>query len=50
MNRDRGFSLLELVVIVAVVAIVLTVGVPAFRDMTQESRLRAYVSGPERLC
>lgn len=44
MNRDRGFSLLELVVTVAVVTIVLTVGVPAFREMMQENRLRAYVN------
>jgi type IV fimbrial biogenesis protein FimT len=44
MNRHRGFSLLELIVTVAVAAIVLTVGVAGFREMVRENRLRTYTN------
>lgn len=40
--RDRtqaGFTLLELVITVAVLAIVLSVGIPSFRDMSNRNRL-----------
>ena len=39
MNRRSGFTLLELMVTLAIVAIVLTVGIPSFREMMRENRL-----------
>ena len=39
MNRRGGFTLLELMVTLAIVAIVLTVGIPSFREMMRENRL-----------
>jgi type IV fimbrial biogenesis protein FimT len=39
MKFCRGFTLLELMVTVAVLAILLTVGVPSFRDLIQNNRV-----------
>ena len=39
MKMCRGFTLLELMVTVAVVAILATVGVPSFRDLIQNNRV-----------
>ncbi|GMR08138.1 MAG: type IVa pilus pseudopilin TppE [Gammaproteobacteria bacterium] len=36
----RGFTLVELLITVAILAIVLTIGVPSFRDFIQNNRLR----------
>jgi len=38
MNRNRGFTLAELMVTMAVVAIVLTIGVPAFQATVRNNR------------
>lgn len=38
--RDRGVTLIELLVAVAVIAIIVTVAAPSFRDMIQMQRLR----------
>lgn len=42
--RQRGFTLLELLITVALVAIVLAIGIPSFRDMMRENRLTAYAN------
>ena len=39
MNRNKGFTLLELMVTVGVAAILLSVGVPSFRTVIMDSRL-----------
>ena len=39
MNRQRGFTLVELMVTLAIVAILVTVGVPNFRDFIMNNRL-----------
>ena len=39
MNRRSGFTLIELMITLAVAAIVLTVGIPSFREMMRENRL-----------
>ncbi|MBK8750830.1 MAG: prepilin-type N-terminal cleavage/methylation domain-containing protein [Candidatus Competibacteraceae bacterium] len=39
MNRQRGFTLIELIITVAIVAIVLTIGVPAFQETIRQNRL-----------
>jgi type IV fimbrial biogenesis protein FimT len=41
MERYRGFTLLELMVTLAVLAILITVGIPAFGDMVQNNRVTA---------
>lgn len=41
MNRQGGFTLLELLVTVTVLAILLTVGVPSFTQFVQNSRVTA---------
>lgn len=38
--RLRGFTLIELMIVVAVVAVILTLAVPSFRDMILMQRLR----------
>lgn len=38
MNRTRGFTLIELIIVVAVVAILLAIAVPAFNDQIRKSR------------
>jgi type IV fimbrial biogenesis protein FimT len=39
MKRERGFSLIELMVTLAVATIVLSVGVPSFRSVIMDNRL-----------
>lgn len=39
MKREKGFSLLELMVTMAIAAIVLSVGVPSFRSVIMDNRL-----------
>lgn len=39
-NRRRGFTLIELMIVVAVVAVILTLAAPSFRDMILMQRLR----------
>jgi type IV fimbrial biogenesis protein FimT len=39
MNEKNGFTLVELMITLAVVAILLTVGIPSFRDFIYNSRL-----------
>lgn len=39
MNRHTGFTLVELMVTLAVAAILLTIGIPSFRDMIMNNRL-----------
>ena len=42
-SRSRGFTLIELMVTVAIVAILVTVGIPNLRDAMIRSRLSGYV-------
>ena len=39
-NRRRGFTLIELMIVVAVVAVILTLAAPSFRDMILMQRLK----------
>ncbi|MCU0936633.1 MAG: GspH/FimT family pseudopilin [Gammaproteobacteria bacterium] len=39
MGRERGFTLIELAIVVAVAGILLVVGVPALQDMVRNNRL-----------
>lgn len=39
MNRERGFTLVELMITLAVMAILLTVGIPSFQSIFQSNRL-----------
>lgn len=39
MNRNKGFTLLELMVTVAVAAVLLSVGVPSFRGVVMDNRM-----------
>jgi type IV fimbrial biogenesis protein FimT len=39
MRRDAGFTLVELLVTMAVAAVLLGIGMPAFGSLIQESRL-----------
>ena len=45
MRKQRGFTLIELMVTVAIAAIVLTLGVPSFRDLIQNNRVASTVNG-----
>jgi type IV fimbrial biogenesis protein FimT len=38
--RDRGFTLVELLIVVAVLAVILTLAAPSFREMIEMQRLR----------
>jgi type IV fimbrial biogenesis protein FimT len=38
MNRQRGFTLIELIITVVIVVILLTVGVPSFQEMMRNNR------------
>ena len=38
MNRQRGFTLIELMITLAIAAILLTVGVPSFQEMMRNNR------------
>lgn len=44
MNRQRGFTLIELIVTVAIVAIVLAIGVPSFQGMMRSNRAAAHTN------
>lgn len=44
MNRTRGFTLAELMVTMAVVAIVLTIGVPSFQATVRNNRATAHAN------
>ena len=45
MKRQNGFSMTELMVVVALVAILMAIGVPSFRYVTNANRLSAEVNG-----
>ena len=40
MNKQSGFTLIELMVTISILAILLGIGVPSFRTMIEESRIR----------
>ena len=44
MNRQPGFTLIELIVTVAVAAILLTVGIPSFQQMMRNNRAAAHMN------
>ena len=44
MNRQRGFTLIELMITLAIVAIVLTIGVPSFQGMMRDNRVAAHTN------
>ncbi len=44
MNRYRGFTLIELIITVAIVAIVLAVGIPSFQEMMRNNRAATYTN------
>jgi type IV fimbrial biogenesis protein FimT len=45
MTRQQGFSLTELVMVMAIVAILLSIGVPSYRYITNSYRLSSEVNG-----
>jgi type IV fimbrial biogenesis protein FimT len=45
MKRHNGFSLTELMVVVAIVAILLVIGVPSYRYVTNSYRMSSEVNG-----
>jgi type IV fimbrial biogenesis protein FimT len=45
MKRQNGFTMTELMVVVAIVAILLAIGVPSFRYVTNANRMTAEVNG-----
>lgn len=44
MNKHRGFTLIELMITLAVAAIVLTIGIPSFSDFVKNNRLVGYAN------
>lgn len=44
MNKNAGFTLIELIVTVVLAAIILTIGVPSFRDTLQNNRRTAQIN------
>jgi len=45
MNRSAGFTLVELMAVTAIVAILLTIGLPSYRYITNSYRLSSEVNG-----
>lgn len=45
MNRQSGFTMVEMIMTVAVGAILLTIGIPSFRYITNSNRIAAEVNG-----
>jgi type IV fimbrial biogenesis protein FimT len=45
MNRQAGFNMTELMIVVAIVAILLSVGIPSYRYITNSYRMSAEVNG-----
>lgn len=39
--KDSGFTLIELMMVIAILAVLIMVGVPSFRDLTAQGRLRS---------
>lgn len=44
MNRPYGFTLIELMITLAIAAIVLTIGVPSFQEMMRNNRVAAQMN------
>jgi len=44
MNRQRGFTLIELIITMAIAAIVVTIGVPSFQAMMRNNRAAAHTN------
>jgi type IV fimbrial biogenesis protein FimT len=44
MNKSRGFTLIELMVVVAIVAVLTTLAAPSFKAMLQSSNMRSAVN------
>ena len=45
MNRMSGFTLVEIMISIAVVAILLTIGIPSFRYVTNSNRIAGEING-----
>jgi type IV fimbrial biogenesis protein FimT len=45
LNRQSGFTMVEMIMTVAVGAILLTVGIPSFRYITNSNRIAAEING-----
>jgi len=45
MKRERGFNIIEMVVVIAIVGLLLTIGVPSFQTWTQNLQIRAGAEG-----
>lgn len=45
MRRHRGFTLIELMVVLTVLVIILSIAIPAYRDQVRKSRRAEAVSG-----
>lgn len=44
MNKPRGFTLIELMITLAIAAIVVTFGIPSFRSMMRDNRIAAHTN------
>ena len=45
MKRQRGFNIIEMVVVIAIIGLLLTIGVPSFQTWTQNLQIRAGAEG-----